>query len=297
VSQVDGARLELAADVAEAFEGARVADQALVLQQTQVKELELVVDQAQRRFQQGESPSTDVDQARARLAESQAGLARAEGEVARAAARYRTLVGEEPVGLEPPGAGPAAPADLQETLTLARANNPQLAAASASVRAAEAAVRRARAEGLPSVALVAEASSIRDQFLPGYRADGGSIGIQGRWSPFSGGLVAGKVDEARANRRAAEAAYDESRATVEEGAINAWQGLRTADAVAVAARAQTRAADAALDSVRNEVRVGVKPVLDLLDAEREALAARVGDLRAQGARIVAAYRLKAVIGQ
>ena len=72
---------------------------------------------------------------------------------------------------------------------------------------------------------------------------------------------------------------------------------RRADAVAAAAGDQARSADAALVNVRHEVRVGVKPALDLLDAEREALAAKIADVQAQGARTVAAYRLKAAVGQ
>jgi outer membrane protein len=41
----------------------------------------------------------------------------------------------------------------------------------------------------------------------------------------------------------------------------------------------------------------MKPQLDLLDAEREATAAAVGEVRAQSERILAAYRLIALIGE
>ena len=145
--------------------------------------------------------------------------------------------------------------------------------------------------------MVVEASSQRDQFLPGYRADGASVGIQARWPIFTGGLVSAKVDEAQALRRDAEAALDQARAAAEETTIDAWQAVQTAAAVAESSRDQVRAAESALEGVRHEVRVGVKPTLDLLDAEREALAARVGALQADGARVVAAYRLRAALGQ
>ena len=79
--------------------------------------------------------------------------------------------------------------------------------------------------------------------------------------------------------------------------IDAWQALHTAEAVADAARQQTVAADSALDGVKNEVRVGAKPALDRLNAEREALAAKVAAAQAEGARLVATYRLNAIIGR
>jgi outer membrane protein TolC len=179
----------------------------------------------------------------------------------------------------------------------ARANNPNLQAARSAAAASAAGVRKARAEGLPSFGIVAEASSVRDQFLPGYRADGGAIGVQGRWAIFSGGLISGRVSEARAAQRSAEAGVDQTRNAVDEAAIDAWHGLHTAEAVSEAAALQAKAADSALDGVKNEVRVGARPAIDELDAEREVLAAKVGAIQAEAARLVAAYRLNAVIGR
>ena len=50
------------------------------------------------------------------------------------------------------------------------------------------------------------------------------------------------------------------------------------------------------ERVRHEVRVGLKPQIDLLNAEREAAAAAAAAAQARTARIVAAYRLRALIG-
>jgi outer membrane protein len=290
-------RLALIADVAQAYVTVRTAEQAVRLQQAQLEELFLVRSQAQRRFEDGEVSRTDVDQAQARLSAARASLATGQGDLARARARYVVLVGEQPAALEAPGEPPATPANLDEAVSQSKVGNLGVAAAESALHAAEAGVGRARAEGAPTLAVVAEASSVRDQFLPGYRADGVSIGVQGRWPLFTGGLVSGKVSEAKANVREAEASLDQARAACEEAAIDAWQARQTADQVAAAADDQTKAAEAALDSVRNEVRVGAKPTLDLLDAEREAFAARIGQLQAQGARTVAAYRLMAVLGR
>ena len=194
------------------------------------------------------------------------------------------------------GAPPAGPAQIGDAVAAAEADNPAIAAAEAQVSAAKDGVRRAEADRFPSVALEAQASSVRDEFLPGYRADGFSVGVQGHWTVFSGGAVSGKIDEARADERAAEAALDQARAAVDEGVIDAWTARQSAEAQAAASSDQARAADAALADVREEVRVGERPTLDLLDAERADLDARIASLDADAARVVAAYRLNAAMG-
>jgi TolC family type I secretion outer membrane protein len=293
---VQNARLQLIADVAEAFMTVQTRERTLDLRRSQVDELTLVLSQARRKFDDGEIAISEVDEAQARLSAARAGVAGAEGNLAAARARYRNLVGEEPAAQTPVTQIPATPASRDQAVASAEADNPNVAAAAAAVRAAQAGVSRAKADRLPTVGLVAQASTVGDEFLPGYRADGVSVGVEGRWTLFAGATGA-KIDAARADERAAEAALDQARATVEETAGDAWQARQTADALADAAADQTKAADAALESVRNEVRVGYKTTLDLLDAEREALAARIGDLEARAARVVAAYRLNAVIGQ
>jgi outer membrane protein len=84
---------------------------------------------------------------------------------------------------------------------------------------------------------------------------------------------------------------------VEEQVISAFQDVRTAQLVEQAAADQASAAAQALESVRHEVRVGMKPQLDLLDAERESIAAEAGAARAGTDRIVAAYRLLSLLGR
>lgn len=295
LAQAAGAKAMLSAQVAEAYVTVLSAGQLLSLNEAQVRELSEIVQQAQLKFKDGETPRTDLDQARARLASAQADLARANGDVARARAHFSTIVGAEPDALEPFLEIPATPGVLEDAIASAMQSSPTLLAAEASARAADAGVRYARADRLPTMALAASASSTRDQFFPGYRADGFTLGVQGRWTLFSGGLVSGRISEARADVRAAEAALGVARNTVREAVIGAWQDVRTAAAVVQAASDQATASAGALESVRNEVRVGQKPTLDLLNAEREALAARDGLVIARGQQMVDAYRLNALL--
>lgn len=290
-----GARANLTAQVAEAYVGVRNAHQLLDLNLAQVRQMDQIAHEAELRFKAGEIARTDVAQAQARLAEAQAGLARAQGDVALSRAHFLSVVGAEPDVLEPVPPPPNLPHSLDDAMTRAEASNPGLLAAEAAERAAGAGVRYARAGRLPSLALSAKASSVHDQFLPGYRADDVTVGVQGQWTLFAGGALNGRVNEALADARAARAGLDAARAGVREAVIGGWSAVETAHAVAGAAQAQVEATTSALDSVRQEVRVGQKPTLALLDAEREALAAQSALVAAQGGEVVAAYRLNALL--
>lgn len=252
--------------------------------------------QARERFRAGEATSTDVAQAASRAAEARADLARAEGMLVSARARYRNLTGLEPIDLQPLPPAPPLPGSLDEAMAIAVAGSPALRQARADLDAKEAAARAARGERLPTVSAFAEAGSVRDQFFPDYRADSATVGIRGRWTLFSGGLTSGRIAETGADVRAASARLRAARMTLEEQVIAAWQEILTAELVATASDEQSASAAQALTSVRHEVRVGLKPQLDLLNAEREAAAAAAEAAQAKTAILVAAYRLKALIG-
>ena len=295
LAQVGGARSLLAAQAAEAYAAVLSAEEILRLHEAQVRQTGEIERQAGLRFRGGEIPRTDVAQAQARLAAARADLARARGDVARARAHFASVVGSAPDGLEPLPSPPRTPASLDEAIALAERTSPALLAAQASARAADAGVRYAQAERLPSLAVAATASTTRDKFFPGYRADDLMVGVQGRWTLFAGGAINARISEARASAREAQAGLEAARAQVREAVIGAWEDVETSRALVQAAADQATASTSALDSVRNEVRVGQKPTLDLLDAEREALAAQSAVVATRGGAVVAAYRLNALL--
>jgi TolC family type I secretion outer membrane protein len=295
LAQVGGAKALLAVQAAEAYVAVLSAREILTLNEAQLRQMDEIARQAEFRFKGGETARTDLAQAQARRAAARADLARARGDVARSHAHFVSVVGVEPAGLEALPAPPPVPGSLDEALATALRTSPALVAAQAQARAADAGVRYAQAERLPSLALTATASSTRDQFFPGYRADGLTVGVQGRWTLFAGGLINGHVSEARANARGAQSGLDGVRAQVREAVIGAWEDVQTSRALVEAAADQATAAASALDSVRNEVRVGQKPTLDLLDAEREALAAQSAMVAARGEAVAAAYRLNGLL--
>ena len=291
------ARAELAAAVAAAYGDVLTSATMIDLYRHLVAETTEIERQARLRYKAGESPSTDVSQASARLAEARGGLAGALGAGDTARARYRNLVGTDAVGLAPLPAGPIPPATLDEAIAIASHNSPAIAQAEAVAEAARAAVRSAHADRLPSVGAFAEAGVVRDQFFPDYRANAATVGLRANWQLYNGGLTDGRIAETSAEVRAAQARLQAARMQVEEQVISTFQGVRTAALMATAAADQARATDDALTSIRHEVRVGMKPQLDLLDAEREAIAAAARAARARAEQVVIAYRLDALLGR
>ena len=246
------------------------------------------------RFRTGEIANSELAQARARRAEADAGLAQAQGRLASAEAAYHRLTGKPPEDLAPLPELPRTPTSLDEALDMARTANPALRQAKAGVDVARAATRSARAEGMPTVGAYAEASHMRDQFFPGYKGDSVEVGVRGRWTLWAGGRVAASMRAADAGLNASEARLRSMDQALEGMVIDAWQGLRTAQRTTDASNMRNEAAAEALSDTRLEAKVGAKPVLAVLDAEREAIEAEAALIEAEGMRSVAAWRLNAL---
>lgn len=290
-------RADLAAQVAEAYGAVLVAEEQKRLLEALVATTRELVRHAQDRFQVGDAPRTDVSQATSRLAEARAQLAATEGGIRVARARLANLVGRDSGMLAPLPLPPAVPDELEAAILAAQAQSPALAEANAALDAALAADRGARAERLPTLGAFAEGSSVRDQFFPGYRGDAATVGLRARWQLFDGGRTRGQIAETSAGVRAARARLAEARARVQEAVTAAHAAVASSALVEQAAAEQRAAAEEAVRNVRDEVKVGQKPQLDLLNAEREATAAGVLALQARADRVTAAYRLNALLGR
>ena len=259
-------------------------------------ELAEVEREAGLRFKVGEIPKSELAAATARRAEGDAALAQAQGQRSSAEAQYRRLTGHDAGNLAPLPPLPATPATLDEAIDGAHRANPQIAEADKGIDIARAGLRAARAESLPTIGAFAEATHTRDEFFPGYRADAVTVGVRGHWALWAGGRTSAKIHEADAGLDASEARARGTRDAIDTAVIAAWTGLATANRV-VAATAASAVADAeALRSTRLEAKVGAKPTLAVLDAEREATAADAAAITAEGNRLVAAWQLDALTG-
>jgi outer membrane protein len=243
----------------------------------------------------GQLTATDVAQAQSRRAAADAELRLAEARLASSRAGLRRLLGGQPPQLDEAWPLATVPATLSEALSLAD-SNPTLRAAAARAEAAAANRDAARAARWPLLSLQARAAHDYDsQFIPG-SVDTWSMLLQVDVPLYEGGRLGAQARAAGAARERALAELADARAAVYETVERAWQRLQAATAVLDTVEAQIRAASLALDGVRAEAEVGQRTTLDVLDAERELLAARVAQLRARRDRSVAGLALKGAIG-
>ena len=84
---------------------------------------------------------------------------------------------------------------------------------------------------------------------------------------------------------------------VERGVIVAWNNYKAAAAAIDAQKQLIIASEIALDGVREENKLGTRTNLDVLDAERDLLDARVALVTVDTTRNLAAYSLLASVGR
>lgn len=264
----DGMRAALIADVAEAYLGLTTSRRALALRTSTLASLTTLADQSQARFDAGEIARSELAQALARRAGAQAALAQARADEASAVARFRRVIGVEPGVLAPVDAAPETPPTREDAIARAQRASAQLIALREAETAASAGIWRAASQHAPTVSLSVEASSVRDEFLPGYRADGTAFIARASIPLF----------------------------TVTDDVTSAFENNQAAREAEAAARLQVEASRTALQSMRDEASVGQRPTIDVLDAERDLLQAELDLDHARATLVVSAYRLRALAG-
>jgi len=284
------------ASVAQATAELRRAEAELAIRTTNVSSLAEQVRAARDRFEVGEVTRTDVAQAEARFAGAEAGLAAARARLDSARAAYEQLVGRPPVQLAEPPPVPSLPADLEAAIAQARSGNPDILAARAAASAAEEAVGVARSELSPRLALSATAGLQETYSDATFRDTNMGLTAQLSVPIYSGGLLASKTREARL--RADQSRYEAMAAerAVSARTAAAWHALLAARQAIAASRARVAAAETALDGAQQELAVGTRITLDVLDQESELLEARLGLVDAQRSEYVAAHELLAAMG-
>jgi outer membrane protein len=251
------------------------------------------------RFSVGEVTRTDVSQARARLAESNANLASVTGQLERSRQNFRALVGLEPINLGPSPNPPALPQSLDEARTIALENHPLIAAVRADESAASSDVRAAIADLLPELSAVASVDFDDDAvFKSGQVSEnlGATLGLRATVPLYQGGAEYSRIRQNQALASQARAnilAEGRERQRVAEAA---WTELLVARANIRSTTEQVSAAQLAFEGVREEAIVGSRTTLDVLDAEQELLDARTRLVESQRDEAVAAYGLLSAIG-
>jgi outer membrane protein len=273
-----------------AFVDVRLQQAVVALRQNNVRVIGEQLRAAQDRFDVGEVTRTDVAQAQARLAESEANLVSAEGALTVAREAYKATVCQYPGNLTAPPKPPRTAQSVDAALAVALRTHPDIRQAQRTVAAADLTVQRAKAGFMPTITGQAQLG------IDGEGLQENGLGFQFNQTIYSGGLLASLMRQSIANRDASQAALQQAGVRVAETVGNVWSNLDVADATIVATQQQIDAAQIAFDGVREEASLGARTTLDVLDAEQDLLDARNARVAAEASRYVNVYRLLASMG-
>jgi len=279
-----------------------IRDSAIVTLNTQnVKSLEVNLRASRDRFEVGDLTRTDVAQSESRLSLARADLQTAQARLISSKETYTALVGNPPENLEAPPPLPGLPDSSETAVAIALNDNPDIKASGKAREAARYDTKATKAQVMPRVSAFASGNyqdfaNSQDPGFPYGSAKTAAVGARMTLPIFQGGEPAARERQAAAR----EAAAIEQSIEVERGVIAqvraayaSWQASlqainSTQDAV--------KAAELSLEGVKAENSVGTRTILDILNAEQEALNARVQLVSARRNAYVAAFSLLAAMG-
>jgi len=255
-------------------------------------------DSLQARLDAGDVTSTDVKRAQARLAEADALVVRAQGDLHASEAAFQQVTGLLPPAiLIMPAPNFPIPPTQGDMLALAEKNNPQLYAAKFDHLAAQSDIGAAESDKYPQVSAFAYHITDFDP-QPGDldRSSTDAIGVRARINLYEGGKTMSQIREAkdRANQRYIQIV--ETERAVRDSLIENWNQLQAYKAEISSRELAVTAADASRQGVREEAKQGERTTVETLDAERDMLESQVALANATHDMMITQYRLAEALG-
>ena len=295
-AQFDSATQDLILDVITAFVDVRQDRQAVSIRRNNVDLASAQFSAAQDRFDVGVVTRTDVSVAEANLEGARAALAGAEATLEGSIATYIFLTGLVPGDLEVPPPVAPLPASVEEAIETGISNNPDIEAARHAERAASEAIKVAKAQYAPRVSIVGSAG-VQERYGDDGRRDTSVTALaQGTIPLVTGGLKQSEVRSARLQREQARQQIMTLERAIRAQVLQAWFGYEAAQRSISASRRQVEAAEIAYEGANEELAVGVRTTLDVLDQEQQLFEARLSLVQAERDAYVAAHTLLRAVG-
>ncbi|MEE2877751.1 MAG: TolC family outer membrane protein [Pseudomonadota bacterium] len=295
-SQLDSAGQQLLLDTVTAYVDILRNREVIRIRQSSIELLDGQLVQSQDRFDVGDVTRTDVALSEARLEGGRAQLAAAEAQLEGSVALYGFLTGLEAGDLVPVPAAPQLPASFEAALQVALSSNPDIAAARHAERAADEGIRVARGALRPEVSIIAQAG-VEEYHTEGFTDSSVVAGAQARIPLYAGGANSSGLREAKLARSRAQSQLAQLQRAVRTQVAQAWYAHLAAARAVEASERQVAAAEIAYEGAQEELTVGTRTTLDVLDQEQQLLEARLSLVSAERDKYVAAHQLLAAMGR
>jgi TolC family type I secretion outer membrane protein len=281
-------------NVTRDFYALNIARQKVAVEESSLHAAQTVGEATQARFDNGLATRTDLLQAQQETAQSTYDLESARGDLSDAQVELVDSLGILPTTqlqvAEVPEKSLVENSDdvLGDLMEQALAQRPELVAQLAAVRAAEASVKKARADFYPKISLATSAGWQRlevnayDSPYTGNSKPAYSAGVSIELPIFDGFLRHDRLRVAESELRAAQSQLTDSRDTVVREVWKAYTDFKTALHKQESAVEFFTAAQSAFDATLESYRHGLGTYVDLSNAQRNLDAARsvVVDTRA-----------------
>jgi len=307
-------------NVVGAYLDVRRDAEQMAISQDNVNVLARQLTETSAKFDAGTLTRTDLAQSQARLAQAHSQLAAAQATLAEARAAYAAVVGQNPGELAPePPIAPLLPASVDAAFDAAERDNPQIRQADYVERGAAARLAAAKAQTRPTASVSAQLGYVGEQegisglsggsgltgASSGLTASslnaletetGGSITANVNIPIFSGGLTSSLIRQAAETDNVARVGVEGARRQVLQAVSQAWNQLLGARASLAADEEQVKSDTVAFEGVREEQKVGLRTILDVLNAQYELEQSQLALVGARHDEYVAAAGVLAAMG-
>jgi adhesin transport system outer membrane protein len=291
-------RSELTAlDAAEAYIDVVRYLRLVALAQENVQAHRKILSNVQQRFQGGRAGQGDLEQTRERVDAAEAALTEFRRSLEDARAKFRKVVGIEPVNLRSVGRLPGLPPSKDQVLAVTLTDNPTIKAAQGDVDAAKYGFHSTAGAFMPNVSLEGRFTegNNADNFFGHYSQE--SVQVVASWDIFRGGIDSWKRVEAAERYTQATMAHARLQRDAYESVDKAWNA-RTITTQRIAQLQSQIASDRkVIDAYSKEYDLGQRSLIDLLNAENQLFNAQVSLESARGVAVFADYQLLAAMGK
>ena len=267
------------------------------LTQENLNQHEQTLKKIQERFDNGVGTKVDVVQTRGRRAQSKSNLLLAQRDLKNGNAEFFRVVGEYPRDILEPAVVSGLPGTLDEAIQNAMTNNHGLKAAEADLSAASAGQKQTRGSYHPRFDLEIGATRNEDtDGVVGENNDETAV-IRMSYNLFRGGADKARVNEAEAREFAARETVRSIRRAAEEDVTLIWNELQDILQRLEYLEAHVKSTEEVLVVYNEQLSLGKRTLLDLLDIQNELLRARVAYISGQYSAKLARYRVLASTGR
>ncbi|HWF76704.1 MAG TPA: TolC family outer membrane protein [Caulobacteraceae bacterium] len=291
--------------VVGAYLDVRRDQEQLAISQDNVNVLARQLEETTAKFNAGVLTRTDLAQSQARLAQARSQLAAAQSTLAQARAGYAAVVGQNPGELAPePPIAALLPPSVDAAFDAAERDNPQLRQATYAEEASAARLAQQKAQMRPTVSVQGQYGYVGALSSTGFGGaatfleseTGGVVSANVSVPVFAGGLYASQIRQAAEQDNVNRIGVEGARRDVLQAVSQSWNQLLGARASLAADEEQVKSDTVAYEGVREEQKVGLRTILDVLNAQQELEQSQLALVGARHDEYVAAAAVLAAMG-